>query len=478
MRGAMLARMSAANPATTASAVSVAARQHFGTDGIRGRVGTWPISADFMLRLGHAAGGVLGHGARGTVLIGKDTRVSGYMFEAALEAGLVAAGCDVRLLGPLPTPAVAWLTQSLGASAGIVISASHNPFDDNGVKFFGPDGEKLDDALELAIEAAVAQPFTTVDSHALGKAQRVADAAQRYEAFCRGTVAADFSLQGSRIVIDCAHGATYQVAPRVFQALDAALTVIGATPDGFNINAGFGSTQPQALQRAVLDAGADLGIAFDGDGDRVQMVDARGKLVDGDDLLFVLARDLAARGQLHGSVVGTLMSNEALVRAITALGVPFVRANVGDRHVRRALREHGGMLGGEASGHLLCLDRAGAGDGIVTALAVLEALARSGQTLQQACADLDRWPQRTINLRVSAPADALLATPAVRAALVATEHALAGQGRVVLRASGTEPLVRVTVEARDARMVDQLAAQLAETVRLAADIIPGAEAIP
>jgi phosphoglucosamine mutase len=458
--------------------VNTAAPQYFGTDGIRGRVGTWPISADFMLRLGHAAGTVLGRGTRGTVLIGKDTRVSGYMFEAALEAGLVAAGCDVHLLGPLPTPAVAWLTQTLGASVGIVISASHNPYDDNGVKFFGADGEKLDDALELAIEAAVAQTFATVDSHALGKARRVTDAARRYEEFCRSTVAADFSLQGFRIVMDCAHGATYQVAPRVFQALGAALTVIGAAPDGFNINAGFGSTQPQALQRAVMDGGADLGIAFDGDGDRVLMVDARGTLVDGDDLLFILARDLAARGQLRGSVVGTLMSNEALVRAITALGVPFVRANVGDRHVRRALREHGGVLGGEASGHMLCLDRAGAGDGIVTALAVLEALARSGQTLQQACADLNRWPQRTINLRVTAPAGALLATPVVRAALAATERALAGQGRVVLRASGTEPLVRVTVEACDAQWVDQLATQLAETIRLAAVGASDAEALP
>lgn len=474
----MLVRMSDSSAAILAHAVNTAAPQYFGTDGIRGRVGTWPISADFMLRLGHAAGTVLGRGTRGTVLIGKDTRVSGYMFEAALEAGLVAAGCDVRLLGPLPTPAVAWLTQTLGASAGIVISASHNPYDDNGVKFFGADGEKLDDALELAIEAAVAQTFVTVDSHALGKARRVTDAAQRYEEFCRGTVAADFSLHGFRIVMDCAHGATYQVAPRVFQALGAALTVIGAAPDGFNINAGFGSTQPQALQRAVMDGGADLGIAFDGDGDRVLMVDARGTLVDGDDLLFILARDLAARGQLRGSVVGTLMSNEALVRAITALGVPFVRANVGDRHVRRALREQGGVLGGEASGHMLCLDRAGAGDGIVTALAVLEALARSGQTLQHACADLNRWPQRTINLRVTAPADALLATPAVRAALAATERALAGQGRVVLRASGTEPLVRVMVEARDAQWVDQLATQLAETVRLAAVGASGAEALP
>lgn len=474
----MLARMSDSPPATSALAASTATRQYFGTDGIRGRVGTWPISADFMLRLGHAAGTVLGRGARGTVLIGKDTRVSGYMFEAALEAGLVAAGCDVRLLGPLPTPAVAWLTQTLGASAGIVISASHNPYDDNGVKFFGADGEKLDDALELAIEAAVAQTFATVDSHALGKARRVTDAAQRYEAFCRGTVAADFSLQGLRIVLDCAHGATYHVAPRVFQALGAALTVIGAAPDGFNINAGFGSTQPQALQRAVLDAGADLGIAFDGDGDRVLMVDARGALVDGDDLLFVLARDLAARGLLRGVVVGTLMSNEALARAIIALGAPFVRANVGDRHVRRALREHGGVLGGEASGHMLCLDRAGAGDGIVTALAVLEALARSGQPLHQACAELGKWPQRTINLRISVPADALLAAPAVRAALAATERALAGHGRVVLRASGTEPLVRVTVEARDAQRVDQLATQLAEIVRLAAGGAPGAEALP
>lgn len=453
-------------------------RQYFGTDGIRGRVGQWPISADFMLRLGHAAGRVLGRGERGTVLIGKDTRVSGYMFESALEAGLVAAGCDVLLLGPMPTPAVSWLTRALGASAGIVISASHNPHQDNGIKFFGADGEKLDDALELAIEAAVAQPFETVDSRALGKARRLDDATSRYESFCKGTVSEGFTLDGLHIVLDCAHGATYQVAPHVFAALGARLTMIGAAPDGFNINDGCGSTHPEALQRAVLDAGADLGIAFDGDGDRVQMVDRTGRLVDGDDLLFVLARDLSARGVLRGPVIGTLMTNEALARAIKGMGHGFMRANVGDRYVRRALREEDGVLGGETSGHLLCLERAGAGDGIVAALAVLEALARGGQRLDQACTDLAKWPQRTVNVRVTGSAAAVLEAEPVRAGLVATEHTLGGQGRVVLRASGTEPLVRVTIEASDAVLVERLAAELAEIVRLAADNAPGAEALP
>ena len=441
------------------------ARQYFGTDGIRGRVGTWPISADFMLRLGHAAGTVLARGRRGAVLIGKDTRISGYMFESALEAGLVAAGCDVRLLGPMPTPAVAWLTRESGAGAGIVISASHNAYPDNGVKFFGGDGEKLDDTLELAIEAAIGLPFTTVDARALGKARRINDAAARYEAFCCSTLAPQFRLDGMHIALDCAHGATYHVAPRVFARLGARLDAIGTAPDGFNINAGVGSTQPQALQRLVLERGADLGIAFDGDGDRVLMVDRHGRLADGDDLLYVLARDRAAHGQLRGPVVGTAMSNESLARALAGLGVPFLRADVGDRHVRRLLREQGGVLGGEASGHLLCLDRSGAGDGIVAALAVLEALARAGQRLDQAVGELDKWPQRMINVRVPGDAGRVLDSPTVAAALAAAERALNGQGRVVLRASGTEPLVRVTVEGRDARQVEDLAGRLAETVR-------------
>ena len=447
-------------------------RQYFGTDGIRGRVGTWPISADFMLRLGHAAGTVLARGRRGAVLIGKDTRISGYMFESALEAGLVAAGCDVRLLGPMPTPAVAWLTRESGASAGIVISASHNAYPDNGVKFFGGDGEKLDDALELAIETAIGQPFTTVDARALGKARRVNDAAARYEAFCCSTLVPQFRLDGMHIALDCAHGATYHVAPRVFARLGARLDTIGTAPDGFNINAGVGSTQPQALRRLVLEQGADLGIAFDGDGDRVLMVDAGGVLADGDDLLYILARDRHARGALRGPVVGTLMSNRALETAIVALGVPFVRTDVGDRHVHRALREGGGVLGGEASGHLLCLDRTTTGDGIVAALAVLEALARSGETLAAARQRLAKLPQRTVNVHAAGGA-ALLAAPGVREALATAQATLADRGRAFLRPSGTEPLVRVTVEAPDATEVDRLVAALAAAVTSATGLSSG-----
>ena len=439
----------------------------FGTDGIRGRVGDWPITAEFMLKLGRATGEVLGRDGRAMVLIGKDTRVSGYMFESALEAGLVAAGADVRLLGPMPTPAVAWLTRSLGASAGIVISASHNPYVDNGIKFFSAAGEKLDDATEHAIAAATAAPFVTVAAERLGKAARINDAAARYAAFCRATVAADFSLRGLRIVLDCAHGATYQVAPRVFAALGAQLSTIGATPDGFNINAGVGTMHPEALVTAVRLARADLGIAFDGDGHRVLMVDADGALADGDDLLYILARDLHTRGTLRGPVVGTLMSNRALETAIVALGVPFVRADVGDRHVLRALREGGGVLGGEASGHLLCLDRTTTGDGMIAALAVLEALMRSGETLSAARARLAKLPQRTVNVHAVGAA-ALLVTPGVQQALAAAQATLADRGRVLLRPSGTEPLVRVTVEAPDAAEVERVAAGLVAAVTSAA----------
>ena len=447
-------------------------RRLFGTDGIRGRVGDWPITAEFMLKLGRATGEVLGRDGRATVLIGKDTRASGYMFEAALEAGLVAAGADVRLLGPMPTPAVAWLTRSLGAGAGIVISASHNPHVDNGIKFFSAAGEKLDDATECAIAAAAAAPFVTVAADRLGKAARINDAAERYAAFCRSSVAADFSLRGLRIVLDCAHGATYQVAPRIFAALGAELSTIGAAPDGFNINAGVGTMHPEALAAAVRAADADLGIAFDGDGDRVLMVDASGVLADGDDLLYILARDLHARGTLRGPIVGTLMSNRALETAIVALGVPFVRTDVGDRHVHRALREGGGVLGGEASGHLLCLDRTTTGDGIVAALAVLEALARSGETLAAARQRLAKLPQRTVNVHAAGGA-ALLAAPGVREALATAQATLADRGRAFLRPSGTEPLVRVTVEAPDATEVDRLVAALAAAVTSATGLPSG-----
>ncbi|QDE39958.1 phosphoglucosamine mutase [Luteibacter pinisoli] len=460
-------------------------RKYFGTDGIRGQVGSYPISADFILRLGRAAGAVLarrraadkrpvGSGTdrrdpsrKVLVVIGKDTRVSGYMFESALEAGLVASGADVRLLGPMPTPGVAYLTRSLRADAGIVISASHNPHQDNGIKFFSGHGEKLDDALEAEIEAELEADFATVASEALGKAKRVDDAVTRYAEFCKSTVADDFSLAGMSIVLDCAHGATYQVAPMVFRDLGADVTTIGAEPDGLNINRGVGSTAPEALARAVVERGADLGIAFDGDGDRVRIVDRDGTVTDGDDMLYVIARHWKQKAALPGPVVGTLMSNYGLQRALKQLEIPFVRANVGDRYVLQQLKEHGGLLGGETSGHVLCLDRFTTGDGIVAALALLESLAETGETFGAARAGLVKLPQTMVNVRVEG-AKAALGTATVRQALAEVEAALEGRGRVVLRASGTEPLVRVTIEAADAAEVERLAGHLAEAVKSAA----------
>ncbi|WP_266171101.1 phosphoglucosamine mutase [Dyella subtropica] len=443
-------------------------RKYFGTDGIRGPVGQWPISADFMLRLGHAAGVALARNAksRPKVLIGKDTRISGYMFEAALEAGLVAAGVDVGLLGPMPTPAVAFLTRSLRAQAGIVISASHNPYQDNGIKFFSSKGEKLSDELEQAIEQELDAEFATVPSERLGKASRVDDAVARYAEFCKATVDEHFSLRGMRMVLDCANGATYQVAPKVFAELGAEVIAIGDRPDGFNINRGVGSTHPQALQLAVLEHHADLGIAFDGDGDRVQLVDRRGMLADGDDMLYVLARAWHAQGHLKGPVVGTLMSNYGLQQALDALGVPLIRANVGDRYVLQQLKQHGGVLGGETSGHILCLDRATTGDGIVSALAVLEAL--GGLDFADARQGLLKAPQIMINVRADGAREALQ-SDAVKQALAEVEQALLGRGRVVLRASGTEPLVRVTVEAADEAEVRRMAEKLAEVVKSSAE---------
>jgi phosphoglucosamine mutase len=448
-------------------------RKYFGTDGIRGRVGQWPISADFMLRLGRGLGVVLGRErkkktGRPLVLIGKDTRASGYMFESALEAGLTAAGADVRLFGPMPTPAVAYLTRSLRADAGIVISASHNPHYDNGIKFFSMQGEKLSDEIEAAIEAETDAPFATVDSEHLGKVVRVTDAITRYAEFCKATVPEDFSLAGMKVVLDCAHGATYQVAPKVFAELGAELHVIGDKPDGFNINHNVGSLHPEALQRAVLEHHADIGFAFDGDGDRVQVVDSQGVLGDGDDMLYVLAQSWQARGLLKGPVVGTLMSNYGLQKALAGLGVELIRANVGDRFVLQKLKEHHGVLGGETSGHLLCLDRATTGDGIVAALALLEALKLSGQDLVGARQGLKKMPQVMINVRAAGAREAL-DSEAVRQALADAEQALHGRGRVVLRASGTEPLVRVTVEAADEAEVRQMAERLADVVKSATE---------
>ena len=442
-------------------------RKYFGTDGVRGKVGQWPITAEFMLKLGRAAGVVLGNGRRPLVLIGKDTRVSGYMFESALEAGLVAAGADVGLLGPLPTPGVAQLTRELGASAGIVISASHNPYEDNGIKFFSADGEKLDDAVEARIEQEIDAPFATVAPERLGKARRIDDAVERYARFCLGTLATPPDLSGMHIVLDCAHGATYVVAPKVFASLGARVTRIGCEPDGFNINREVGSTHPATLRGAVIEQHADLGIAFDGDGDRVQMIDRNGELADGDDLLYVLARDWLARGSLRGPVVGTLMSNFGLERALISAGVRFLRANVGDRYVLQQLKQHGGTLGGETSGHILCLDRASTGDGIVSALAVLDALAHAGKNLSEARAGLAKLPQVTRNVLANGARE-VVAAAQVQHTLEQVQQALRGRGRVVLRPSGTEPLVRVTIEGDDADEVQVLAARLADAVTVAA----------
>ncbi len=449
----------------------MSARRYFGTDGIRGRVGQGPISADFVLRLGNALGRVLlqrSAGRRPVVVIGKDTRISGYMFEAALEAGLVAAGADVQLLGPMPTPAVAFLTRTLGADAGIVISASHNPHYDNGIKFFSAEGEKLDDATELALEAALDAPFSTVESERLGKAMRTRDAIGRYVEFCKASVPRGFHLRGTKVVLDCAHGATYHIAPLLFRELGAEVIAIGAEPNGVNINDGVGSMHVANLAAKVRETGADLGIAFDGDGDRVLMADDQGQPVDGDGLLYVLAHAWKASGRLRGPVVGTLMTNYGFEQAMGAAQIPFVRAKVGDRYVHQTLVEGGGVLGGEASGHLLCLDRATTGDAIVSALQVLDVLQASGRSLRQALEGLVMVPQSTVNVRLTGDAKAVVGSDAVQAALAAAQSAVQGRGRAFLRPSGTEPVVRVTVEADSRELVDSTLQTLADAVRAAA----------
>ncbi len=443
----------------------MAARRYFGTDGIRGRVGEGNITPEFMLRLGWAAGRVLGNGAGRKVLIGKDTRISGYMFESALEAGLAAAGVNIRLLGPMPTPGIAYLTRTFRAGAGIVISASHNPFDDNGVKFFSGEGDKLPDEVELAIEAEMDRPMTTVPSGELGKAKRVDDAAGRYVEFCKSTIPAGMTLRGLRLVLDCAHGATYHVAPYVFEELGANVLAVGVEPDGMNINAGVGSTHPETLCRTVVARGADLGIAFDGDGDRVLMVDSRGRLIDGDELLYVIARAREAAGQLAGPVVGTLMSNFGLELALEQRGLGFVRTQVGDRYILERLKQDGGVLGGEPSGHIICRDRTTTGDGIVAALQVLAGAAALGTGVDDLVREVEKLPQYLVNVRLTEPVD-VLSRPRVLEALRAAEADLRGQGRVLLRASGTEPLVRVMVEGRDDAQVRALADALAERVRV------------
>ncbi|MDB4409348.1 phosphoglucosamine mutase [Gammaproteobacteria bacterium] len=442
------------------------ARKYFGTDGIRGRVGDYPVTAEFMLKLGWAAGRVLGTGGGDRVIIGKDTRISGYMFESALEAGLSAAGVDVRLLGPMPTPAIAYLTRTLHACAGIVISASHNAYADNGIKFFSSEGAKLPEDVELAIEAELDKPMLTVESHKLGKAERVSDAAGRYIEFCKSTIPLTLSLKGLKIVVDCANGATYQVAPSVFDELGAEVIAIGTNPDGLNINQDCGSTQPDLLRDIVLEHNADLGVALDGDGDRVIMVDDQGDLVDGDELLFIIAMSRLKEGTLNGGIVGTLMSNLGLEHALQSKNIAFSRANVGDRYVLEQLKKSNSMLGGESSGHIICLDRTTTGDGIVSALQVLAAMIKSGQSLHDLKAGMKKYPQLMINVPVTKKVN-LDNSPVVQDAVKAAEKRLAGRGRVLLRPSGTELLVRVMVEGEDAQQVSDEANKLASIVAAA-----------
>ena len=454
-------------------------KKYFGTDGIRGKVGEHPITPEFVMRLGYAAGrvltsikGNLAKGAHPAVLIGKDTRISGYMLEAALEAGLSAAGVDVLLTGPMPTPAVAYLTRALRAQAGIVISASHNPYYDNGIKFFSSDGAKLDDEIEHAIEAELDKPMQVMESAKLGKARRIDDAAGRYVEFCKSTFPSNMDLRGLKIVLDCAHGATYQVAPDVFHELGAEIIAIGNKPDGLNINELVGSTHPQALQKAVVEHKADLGIAFDGDGDRVMMVDAKGNLLDGDQLLYIIALGLYAKGKLKGGVAGTLMTNLALEHALAKHQIPFARANVGDRYVLELLNEKNWKLGGENSGHILTLDKHTSGDAIIAALQVLHALKQSGKTLTQMRAELVLYPQVLINVSYQPKANQAkldLNMPLIQNAVKSAEAELKDAGRVLLRASGTEPKIRVMVEGLDAKLVQKLAEEIAAVVKKAAD---------
>ena len=441
-------------------------KKYFGTDGIRGRVGEHPITAEFMLKLGWATGRVLGRAGGDLVIIGKDTRISGYMFESALEAGLSAAGIDIRLLGPMPTPGIAYLTRTLHACAGIVISASHNPYFDNGIKFFSRQGAKLPDEIEFAIEDELDKPMETVDSARLGKAERVPDAGGRYIEFCKSTVPMSLSLRGLKLVIDCANGATYNVAPSVFDELGASVVNIGVEPDGLNINQDCGSTRPEWLQKSVRDHGADAGIALDGDGDRVIMVDSRGELVDGDELLFIIACSRQRQGKLSGSVVGTLMSNLGLEHALQAQGIAFERARVGDRYVLECLQQGGGTLGGESSGHIICLDRTTTGDGVVAALQVLAAMVQEGRPLHELKVGMKKYPQHMINVPVSRGVN-LETVPVVQEAVRAVERRLNGRGRVLLRPSGTEPVVRVMVEGDDAETVMEQAGQLATVVAAA-----------
>ncbi|MFC0711294.1 phosphoglucosamine mutase [Azorhizophilus paspali] len=438
-------------------------KKYFGTDGIRGRVGEYPITPDFMLKLGWAAGKAFRRQGICRVLVGKDTRISGYMFESVLEAGLSAAGADVLLLGPMPTPAIAYLTRTFHAEAGIVISASHNPHYDNGIKFFSGQGTKLPDELELVIEELLDNPMTVVDSAQLGKVSRINDAAGRYIEFCKSSVPTGTSFAGLKMVVDCAHGATYKVAPNVFRELGAEVAVLAAQPNGLNINDRCGSTDIVALQAEVLMQRADLGVAFDGDGDRVLMVDHTGAVVDGDELLFLIARDMYEHGKLQGGVVGTLMSNLGLELALQDMGIPFVRAKVGDRYVMAELLTRNWQLGGEGSGHIVCCHRSTTGDGIIAALQVLRALKHRGQRLAEARQGMRKFPQVLVNVRYAGDKDPV-GHPVVQEACERVTEQMAGRGRVLLRKSGTEPLVRVMVEGDDESQVRLHADNLAKIV--------------
>ena len=442
----------------------MANRKYFGTDGVRGKVGTYPITPDFALKLGWAAGKVLASQGSRTVLIGKDTRISGYMLESALEAGLAAAGLTAAFTGPMPTPAVAYLTRTFRLEAGIVISASHNPYYDNGIKFFSAEGTKLPDHIEEAIEAMLDQPMDCVESAELGKARRINDAAGRYIEFCKSTFPAYLGLDGYKIVVDCANGATYHIAPNVLRELGAEVIEIGATPNGININEKCGATDVKALQEKVLETKADVGLAYDGDGDRIMMVDHLGNKVDGDQILFIIAREALRSGQLKGGVVGTLMSNMSLEIALKMLGVPFVRANVGDRYVLEKMVEHGWTLGGENSGHIIIADKNTTGDGIIASLAVLSAMVQHRLSLNELASAVKLFPQVLINVRFAGGANPL-ESEAVKAVAADVEKRLEGKGRILLRKSGTEPLIRVMVECEDGTLAKQCAEEIAEAVK-------------
>ena len=439
-------------------------KTYFGTDGVRGKVGEYPITPDFMLKLGWAAGKVFAQaGSHNNVVIGKDTRISGYMFESALEAGLSAAGVNTQLLGPMPTPAIAYLTRTFRARAGIVISASHNPYYDNGIKFFSQDGLKLPDEIEFKIEEQLDLPMTTVESSRLGKATRIEDAAGRYIEFCKSTIPSAIDFNGYKVVVDCANGSTYHVAPPVFRELGAEVVKIGVEPNGLNINEGVGATQPEKLQQTVLAERANFGIALDGDGDRLIMVDEQGTIVDGDELVYIIARSRLHVGQLRGPVVGTLMSNLGMERALEDLGIVLKRAAVGDRYVMEMMQQFDSVLGGESSGHIICRDRTSTGDGIIAALQVMTEMKQTGKTLSELKQGMEKYPQKLLNVKIREKVN-INEIPSIVAAKEDAERELGKTGRVLLRSSGTEPLIRVMVEGRDAGQVECLAQRLADVV--------------